>query len=230
MTYVRYRLFGKNSVPTIYYFTGYGTHIKNTQLHIYSLVLSGYRVVAFEYSTDVLRSGEPKTFIDALYEICQIIRNDKIKHEVAGVYAISMGTWFAENIMKEFKIERGVYNSSGCSVPGTIWNKPKLSFEKAIFQKNGYTRDDLEKAWRKYNVILKENNFTGKRLLVMNTSADEIVDIYEARDTMSKWCDYGNEVEFIEISTLKHSHSILRNMLRFRKVANFYANFGYKTR
>jgi len=223
MTKIRYRAFGGDNLPTIYYMGGYGGRIRNYRPHIYSLVFSGYRVVAFEYDNSVLASGDPQTLIDTLNDAEAVIHEDRQNRVVAGLYGVSLGTWFSQNIMKDFGIERGVYNSAVSNLVDAIWNNPNLKKEKQSCIDTGISRSEHERHWQPYDMRLKQNKFAGKKLLVMNSGADQVVDINEVRRTVKDWRSHGSDVTFIEVYWLSHALSIAWNYFRIRRVARFFS-------
>src|SRR5688572_4419638 len=104
---VRYKVYGSDKRPTVYYITGYGGKLGIYAPHIYSFVLKGFRVVAFEYDKAILNAGEPKILLQILQELEKIIKEDKKSRRVVGVYGVSLGTFIGLNVMVACGVKTG---------------------------------------------------------------------------------------------------------------------------
>ncbi len=224
MTGIRHKTFGKTSRPTIYYLPGYGDgkQIKRYTPHIYTLVTAGYRVVAFEYGWSILQSGDPQTLISSLETIKAYVDKDKKDRVVAGVYGASLGSWLGANLLKDCAIQCGVLNSGGAHLSGAIWNAPGAWKERRAYESKGFTQEDVQKRWKRYEPA-EPGFLKNKKLLVMNSTKDGVFNIDESRSVIAAWQAQGNDVRHIEIRGLSHAVGIGRDMLRPRTVAKFFA-------
>lgn len=225
MSLVRHKTFGKTAYPTIYYLPGYGDgkQIRRYAPHIYTLVTAGYRVVAFEYGWPILQSGNPQTLISALETIESYIKEDKKGRTVAGVYGASLGGWLGTNVLRDCGIQRGVVNSGSARLSRAIWGAPDARKERRAYTANGYNEEDLQQYWEPYEpiepVFLKK-----KKLLVMNSTKDEVFNIAESRLVIAAWQLEGNDVTSIEVKGLSHGKGIARNMLRLKTIAMLFSD------
>lgn len=85
-TVVTYKIFGKDTRPTIYYLVGYRNMIHQYNPHIRLLVGAGFRIVAFAYDRSILDNGDPKLLIESLKHIVATVNKDKRKRPVAGIF------------------------------------------------------------------------------------------------------------------------------------------------
>ena len=223
MPTVRSKAYGSDENPTIYYLTGYTGTIRKYRPHIYALLLGGFRILAFEYDTAVLDSGEPSTLIQTLKDIESAIQKDKEGREIAGIYGVSLGSWLGLNAMVACDLKKGMFNTAGTSIARGVWELPRLKKEKATYRKHGYDRQDLEKAWGHYDKIADfSKRLSGAKIVVLNSTTDEIIKIDEARENIQAWQQDDLEVELITSTGLKHGSAITRHMLRLRKTLRFF--------
>jgi predicted esterase YcpF (UPF0227 family) len=218
---VTYKIFGRDNAPTIYYLTGFKSTIKQYRPHIAVLTRAGFRIVIFQYHKNILMSGEPRTLIESLRYIERVVAEDKKGRPVAGVYGVSLGSWLGFNIMRRCKITYAMFNGGGMPCAETIWHNPHLAAVKREYKNNGYDFGDLEQAWADDELRVKAV-LDGKRVIMLNSKADEIMDINGVRQTIKVLRDEGAEVRWIVVRGLRHAPSIVWHVLRFRLAVVFF--------
>lgn len=221
MLTIVHEVFGKSNKPTIYYLTGFGGTIKQYKPHILSLQLSGFRVVAFAYDKSILEAGDPSLLIESLHLIAKKVSEDKKTHKVAGLYGISLGSWLGSNILVECNIESGVFNTGAASMARVVWDNPNFKDVKVAFQQKGHTRQTLERRWGPYEFTATGRRWAGKRVVIMSSYGDEIVDINEVRHNIDSWQKAGDNIQWITNRRLGHRRAIIRNMLRLIRTPRF---------
>ena len=222
MSIVRHKTFGKTARPTIYYLTGYGSRIKQLSAHIHTLVLSGYRVVAFEYDKSILNHGDPDFLVEALHDIARAIERDKKNHTVAGVYGISLGSWLGANVLVMCDIRSGMFNTGADNMVRVIWDNPHFAAEKSMFERNGHTRSSLQKIWGPYEFTRDGRRWNGKHALIMSSRGDEMLDIAEVENNIRSWQKGGDDIQWMVHRSFRHMPVIIRNMFRIHKTPKFF--------
>lgn len=223
MSIVKHKVYGSAHKATLYYLTGYGDRpIRHYLPHIYALMLGGFRVVAFGYDKSILSKGDPQLLIEALQDIAHTINQDKKKHKVAGVYGISLGSWLGCNVLAMCHIKRGMFNTGAVSIVRAIWKNERLHAEKAAFKKQGYTMHSLKKIWGKYDFDTSGARFKGKKVVVINSTNDDIIDINEARANIAEWHKDNPDMRLITTSHRRHGPAIWRHSLRLRQTIQFF--------
>lgn len=220
---VTYKVFGKASWPTIYYMTGYGGTIKLYKPHISMFVRNNYRVLAFEYDERVLASGKPELIVQALKYITDVVSTDCADHRVAGVYGVSLGSWFGWYVTKHNdRIERGVFNCGGDSIIRAVLQGPTMESVRKAQQKNGVDKKKLEQVWGPYDIHHDANKGAQKKILLFNSKADKIISYKEARRFFHEVKDLGGEAEHITFYFLGHKWAIIRALFYRRKTLGFF--------
>ncbi len=219
---VNHKTYGKETKPTIYYILGFTGRLGQYQPHIKVLVRLGFRVVAFEYDDSVLNDGNPQIIIGAIQKISDVVRADQKTHKVAGVYGVSLGVFMGLNILDQNNIRTGMFNSGAAPLRDTIWNNPLLAHQKAGFVKNGYSFNDLQKAWQAYEISPDPTRFKDKRLLFMNSRADRTITFDRVYKNLSAWQKAGLDMKLIVFDRLGHAPAIVRNMFRISATTKFF--------
>ncbi len=219
MSTVVHQVFGKPNKPTIYYLTGFGGTIKQYKPHILALRLLGFRIVAFAYDKSILASGNPSSLVKALDSIVEYVSKDQKTHKVAGLYGASLGSWLGGNVLVMCGIKSGVFNTGAASIVRVVWDNPNFQDIKAAFVKKGNNRRTLEERWGPYEFTADGRRWAGKRVLIMSSRDDEILDIHEVETNIHSWQKAGDNIEWIASRGLGHERVIKRNMLRFRKAS-----------
>lgn len=222
MSIVRHQVFGKDEHPTVYCLTGYTGRISQYKLHINSLMAAGFRVVAFEYDRSIFDSGDPQVLIDALDDIEAVVKADMKDRVAAGVYGTSLGSFLGYNVLYDCGMTHAVFNAGGAHVPGAIWNRPRLGKVKTAFERSGYDFERLTEVWAHMDPTMPRAAKKRKTILMLNSTADELIDINEARRTVAMWQGQGDTVTLIVGRGMRHAHSIVRHMLRVRRVSEFF--------
>lgn len=211
---VTQRIFGKDTSSTIYYLTGYDTRISTYRLHIYVLVLLGYRVVAFDYHRDILYLGKPQYLVDTLHDLAGHITSDKMNRKVAGVLGVSLGSWIGLNLLSICDISRGVFFAGGASIVHTIWDMPALRSVKAKYVAKGYTDKELHEVWGTYDYTPDGSRFSFAHFALICSDKDEVIDITNVKENVIGWQKDNSNITFIRYKWLKHMPVIILAMLR----------------
>lgn len=216
---VGHQIFGKATYPTVYYFTPYGSGIKRFRAHIWLFVRAGFRVVAFEYDKSVLAGGNPRVLPATIDEITEWVKKDAVKHRVAGVFGMSLGAYIGWNIMKRTDIQYGFYCTGGTKATNTIWNASFLEQEKLAFEEAGYSKHDLDLAWKD---IDKVDKFKGKKIVVVYSVDDEVTTYQEASQNFIKWQEQGTVMQKIELKRSNHEQTVKRGLLKIQTLLSFF--------
>lgn len=217
-----YRVFGKDTNPTIYYLLGNAGRTRMYSPHIVLLSLFGYRIVAFEYEATVLSSGEPERLLHVLKEITEVVKKDQAKRQVAGLYGVSLGTFLGMNVMARTGIKKGMFNTGPANLVQVIWDATGFTPIKDSFKMNGYNRQDLTKAWQEISVPAILNLLEGSEILNMNSQDDHIITFDNYQATERLLVDRGIAVRRITTKRYGHVVTIIRNMCRLRTTVNFF--------
>lgn len=216
---VGHQIFGKASLPTIYYFTPYGSHIQWFHAHIWLLVKAQFRVVAFDYDKSILAGGNPNLLPTAITEITDWIGQDAAKHKVAGVFGMSLGAYIGWNIMKHTDIRHGFFCTGGVKASSAVWTSSSLRQEKSAFQDAGYEQRDLDEAWKE---IDKAHEFKNKKIVAIYSIADEVTTYKEASQNFIKWQEQGTVLQKIELKRSKHTQTVIRGLLKIPTLVGFF--------
>jgi predicted esterase YcpF (UPF0227 family) len=222
MSIVRHKTFGKADRPTIYYLIGYGSRITQLKFHIRTLVLAGYRVVAFEYDKSILNNGNPAMLIQALDDLVATINHDKKKHKVAGLYGISLGSWLGANVLVRCGIQSGMFNTGAGNMVRVVWESSHFATEKKAFQQHGHTRESLQEAWGAHEFTPEGRRWQGKHALIMSSAGDEVLDIHQVRHNIQSWQKSGDDIHWLVSRRLRHGPVVVRNLFRLHRTPKFF--------
>jgi len=222
MSIVRHKTYGKPTRPTIYYLTGYGGKVTQFSAHIRTLVLSGYRVVAFEYDKAILNGGDPHLLIASLHDIVKIINQDKKQRTIAGVYGMSLGSWLGANVLVMCNIRSGMFNTGAGNMVRVLWENEHFKQEKKAFQQHGHTKASLQEVWGPYEFTHDGRRWHGKHALIMSSKGDEVLDIAEVQHNIQSWQKGGDDIQWMVHRNFRHMPVIIRNMFRIRRTPKFF--------
>lgn len=221
--YARSITFEREISPTIYYFVGYKTTIKQLRAHISLLRRAGFRVVAFEYYKAVFSAGDPAVLLNVVDDIKRYVNEDKQGRQIAGVYGISLGSWIGANILVECDIKKGFFNTGAVSVVNALWNSSTLVHEKKAYTKNGYSRESLKRAYEKYDFSpATRERLKGKVMLVMSSRADEVMDYDEVVSNVKAWEDVLQGSYHFAVRRSTHIKTVVRNLFKLRQTITFF--------
>jgi hypothetical protein len=223
---VNVRVFGKNDKPTIYYVVGFRMKIAKFRLPISVLSRQGFRVVAFDIDPSVLTAGDPTVLGKALDELMAIVQKDLAGRRVAGAYGISLGSFFAMNILTLPEVDKAFLNTGGGSIVQAVWEMPVLDPIKQTFIKNGYDRADVEKYWNPIDVSQNISRIKGKQLHANASYADEYIPIKDVLRLKEEWPAQGVQARIFTYKRFHHAGLIIRTLLKFRQTARFF-NRGF---
>lgn len=209
---VDFKIFGNRNAKTIYYFTGYGSTIKQMWLHIKILQLMGFRIVAFQYKKTILNSGNPSLIVDSIDYIFEIIKRDRLNHRISGIYGVSLGSFIGFNLLKRTDITKAIFNTGGVSVANTIWSKTALATEKDAYIRSGYCKKKLQEIWSDIDNI--GDCGKDKEIILMISEGDEVLSPKESVANYKKWLRSGVDAELIVSKWLKHGPVIVCNLFR----------------
>jgi len=219
---VRSRIFGKDDKPTIYYIVGFRMKIKQFEVHIRALTLAGFRVVAFDSNPAVLTKGNPELLAQAMAQFLTIIKADVQGRTIAGAYGISLGSFFALNVLALPEVPRAALNTGGGSILQAVWEMDVLGWVKQKYVDKGFSRSDVGKAWNPVDISQNTHKIAGKSLLAAASYADEFVPIDDALRHYKEWQEDGVKAQLDIYKHLKHKQLIILNLLRIGKTAKFF--------
>lgn len=222
MSKITQKVFGTDQNPTIYYFVGHAGTISQFLKHIKFLQKNGFRIVAFEYDPLILTAGEPDRLLKVFDELLQAVQNDMSGRKVAGIYGISLGTFLGFNILARTEIKRALFNTGPAKLARIVWETEAFTQAKAMFIKNGFEQKDIDQIWKDLEPPSIAPGLTGKDIICMNSTGDEVVTppIYRQAITLLK--DGGVKIELIESKRFGHRNTIIRNLLRLRFTVAFF--------
>lgn len=219
---VEYRIFGSDRRPTIYYVVGFRARINQFIIPIQVLKLAGYRIVAFQVDPRVLMAGDPELLGQALDELMQIVRHDMPGRKIAGTYGISLGSFFALNILTLDRVDKIFMNTGGGSVLQAVWEMPVLMPERQAFEDNGYSREDVGRYWNPIDISQNIHKISGKTMLANASYADEYIPIKDVLRHVEDWQKAGVKAQIILVKHLSHIWLIVTTLLKFRKTIRFF--------
>jgi len=209
-----HQTFGADQDPTIYFMCGYSSTLGQYRAPIGRiLVNAGFRVMAFDYDNRVLNSGDPQDLPHAVDEVVHVVEEDKRNREVAGTYGVSLGSLVALNVLRLDGVPRAMFNTGGVKASNAVWQARRLKTERANFEKNGRTKEDLAAAWAPYEDVLDASGMAGKKLLIMDSTADQTIDYREAVQTFQTLWQQGVDVSFLTLRGLSHKQANIWNLL-----------------
>ncbi len=217
-----HRVFGSDKRPTIYYIVGFRARISQFLLSIWVLRLAGYRIVAFQVDPSVLTVGDPKLLGKALDELMDIVRRDMAGRKVAGTYGISLGSFFALNILTLDGVDRIFMNTGGGSVLQAVWEMPVLLPERQAFERNGYSRQEVGTYWNPIDISQNIHRIAGKTMLANASYADEYIPIKDVLRHIDEWQAAGVKAQIILVKHLSHLWLIVTTLLKFRKTVRYF--------
>lgn len=183
---------------------------------------SGFRVVAFDHTKSLLDSGEPQQLQAACEVVSSYIADDMKKATVAGVYGISLGTFFALYCGVKNGIDMIMLNAGLDSFARIVSEQRRLGYISNNFKKNGYDTPELFAAWQPYDLVLSPELFSAKELLVMDSMADDLIDYDAVLKNITAFKAAGAQVELIISKSLGHGQVIVRNCFRIIKTISFF--------
>src|SRR5882762_5798469 len=149
---VHYKVFGKDSKPTIYYIVGFRMRLSQFWVHIQLLRMRGFRVVAFDVNPEVLTKGDPELLAQAMAQFLTIVKADMRGRKIAGAYGVSLGSFFALNVLALPEVPRAALNTGGGSILQAVWEMYVLDWVKQKYVDKGYNRAEVGKAWNPVDI------------------------------------------------------------------------------
>lgn len=133
--------------------TGFDGEINDLETAAIGLVVSGHDVVAYDYSRDVLESGEPDDFPQLINAIHTDFKNHSQGHSICRHAGVSLGMGIAINLQRHTEQVQvpAIYAAGGTNVAEIIYRN--LAFNIAFgnvrkaFHKNGYDEQSLREVW-----------------------------------------------------------------------------------
>jgi predicted esterase YcpF (UPF0227 family) len=183
----------------------------------------GYRVMAFEYDADVISGGQPQKMLDTADELTRLIKADMKGRKVAGIYGVSLGSYFGFNLMIRTGINRTILNTGPASLVGIVWDPPAYEVTRQRYLKNGYDRAALAKAWSPMEAESLLDWPEDPRLLCMNSKGDQVVTYDNVTRTKKIVKSYGVKLSEVTSRRPGHAGAIVRNMLRIWRTKRFYS-------
>jgi len=203
----------------IFFLGPYATPMSRLDWAVQSLYRGGYTVITYEYSRKIFDSGTPDnlfTVIQATKEHVQasIKRLKTQGYTEFGFVGSSLGSFIAYNCLGDIpELSWGVLNTGG-NITDAIWS---FASERQKFAANGYTQQSLAKAW--YSMQYPElGNLSGKHYIVLASKGDKTTHYKGAVECFSRIKAAGAEVTRVTHHTFSHRATIVRNLLRIRRL------------
>jgi predicted esterase len=183
---------------------GYRGRINGYKKIIKTLNNRGYSVIAYEHSPAVLTGGDPQQLLNLVSQIC----NDFAKraadyHEIICIGAsIGAGLCFAVQ-RKVPHVKFGIFAGAGVSPPESIFDVPLFYFVRKKFGKQGFTADELKKAWKDIDILPSKPLSQTPFIMVLGKN-DRIVTYDKALTTLHAWQRTGQRIKIITKPGLGH--------------------------
>lgn len=179
--------------------------------------------MAFAYDPGVLSGGQPKLLRDALDEVLGAIKKDMVGRRVAGVYGMSLGSFFAWEVAALPGIMRGMFNTGGANTAKAVWTSPRLRKERDAFIANGFTQAQVNKVWAPQSIDYDAKRLKGKKLFVMDSTVDKLIPIANVRYYIKEYQKHGMDIELLEMGLTNHGYTIIRNLFRLKRTIKFFS-------
>lgn len=218
----RRQTFENNKAKSVLIFAcPFGTKIGLYKMLIKGLVKDGFIVVAYDFDNQVLLSGEPSYLINLINEANKDINRVIRDYEDCGItdfgfYGTSLGAFVLFNAVAVGPDLRwGIFNAGGNIARG-VW---ELKRTRRAFEKQGYTLDDLDKAWTKIIYPDFKNRDKRSRFIVMGSKNDHVAPYSRLEDFAGYITNKsGAEVELIKVIGYGHNHSAFIGLMKCRRL------------
>ncbi|MDB5183092.1 MAG: hypothetical protein JWO47_876 [Candidatus Saccharibacteria bacterium] len=174
---------------------------------------------AYEFSNHVLDLGDPSQLIIAIKQTREVIQESVAKlkgqgYTNFGFIGSSLGSFIIYNCLAVLpELKWGIINTGG-EVADAVWSDKVM---RKPYEANGYTKENLQNAWSdiQYPDL---GDLKGKNLLLITSISDEIVGYEGAIKCFDYIKSAGPNVEVQVHKRLGHRKTVLRNLLRLRKL------------
>lgn len=133
--------------------TGFAGKIINLESAALGLVAQGHDVVTYDYSMDVLESGEPDSLVHLITSVDSDFQRRSQGYNICRHAGVSLGMCIAINMQRKTETPQmpAIYAAGGSNVAKTIFRNVafNLAFGKVrkAFRQNGYNEQILREIW-----------------------------------------------------------------------------------
>lgn len=209
----------KGSKKAVFFLCPYGTKIERLKWAIRSLQKAGYSVVAYEFDNHILDLGDPNQLITGIKQT-----QSSLQEKAAGLTAqdytnfgfvgSSIGAFIAYNCLLVLpELSWGIMNTGG-NVADAVWSDEII---RKAYEANGYTKEKLQYIWHdiQYPAL---GDLKGTNLLLITSHADKVTGYEGAMKCFDYIKSAGPNVEVQVHKRLGHRKTVIRNLLRVRKL------------
>ena len=187
---------------------GFGGSVWQVRRLILTLNANGYDVTVLDFSSSVLRTGDP-SFLPALVdEVVAFAETEDQTHGQPLLVGVSLGALLVLNIVRRSKRFNGGVLITG----GDIVKIARKLFPRAWRPLPFETHAAL---WRNLNMYSDPNELAGKRLLFVLPKKDRLVNKSDLRREIAAQHAAGNELHIIERRALGHFGTIIEETILF---------------
>lgn len=203
----------------VFFLCPYATPVRKIQWSVKSLMRAGYSVIAYEYPRIIFRSGDPAKLFQTVEEtrmhITQTIKELQGRgYKEFGFFGSSLGAFIAYNCLGSVpELAWGIMNTGG-NITEAVWS---FQAERSAFKAKGYTKDTLAKAWQPLQYP-ELGDLTNKNYILITSKGDKTVSYPGALECFGMIEAAGPEVQVIVHRKLSHRATVVRNLLRIRKL------------
>ncbi len=197
----------------------YGISVSKLRLPIRALLRDNYSVIALGYTLAIFDTGDPKLLFKAIEQSEKYIQDtirtlQKKGYKEFGFVGASLGGFVLYGSLDDIpELSWGVVIAGG-DITRAIWS---FESERHKFEVNGFTKESLAEAWHELQHP-KLKNLSGKNYIAVASKNDKTAGFKAALECIETLKAAGAQVKLISHHKLNHSQTVIRNLVRVRKL------------
>ncbi len=196
------------ALGTACFVVGFGDTLRDFERPvIVDLVRAGYRVAAYEYSPNVLASGQPDNLVRLIDDVGADFERLAAGTKRRLFVGISLGALIAKNLQnQETAPSAGIYIGAGVPLADVIIDSMSPAWRR--FQRAGVNETVLRQAWSKIDISADKPPAKGQSLVLVLGGSDEVVPPAEATEILHAWEKAGVPLSVIIKHGMSHQQVI----------------------
>jgi hypothetical protein len=188
--------------------TGYGGKIRRYKRIIQALNRHGFTVVAYEYSSSVMTSGNPHDLLTLVGGICNDFSEKAAGYKKIICVGASAGAGLCFALQRRMPaIQYGIYAVAGMAGKDALAS-PLFYFVRQKFSRRGFSVERLNNLWQEIDVSPDNPPQQYVAFVMVLGKRDRIISYEKALATLKAWQRAGIPIKIITRPNLGHLGTI----------------------